>query len=251
MDGGHHTTDYDGEASDGEAGHKGLNILKDSLLAQPEIERIADGDGDDRDDKNLAEHTHSVDLNLGAGQPEHEERSEDGGKERGDARHADAEGYVATAEERHDVARNTSRAAADEHNADRQRNAIRRKGRNLAEEPRETEGHERHDRKLRSGTDEDVARATDEEPEILCAQREAHGEHDDADDDGLRVALDPRKERGEEEGDDGREDDDKARPGADKPACRKENLIHGLTSSEILFTHQKRMENERDGDFVT
>lgn len=225
---GHYPTDDNGEARNGETGHQGLNVLKDRLPAQPQVEGVTNGNGDDRHNKDLAEHAHRIDLNLCACQPQHKERRENGGKERGDTRHADAERHVAMAEERHDVARHAARTAADEHNADRQRNAIRGKGRNLAEQPRQAEGYKRHDRKLRSGTDEDVARATRKQLKVLRAQREAHGEHDDANDDGLRVAFDPRKKCWKEEGDNSREYNDKTRPAADKSTYRKEYLIHCL-----------------------
>lgn len=226
---GHNAADNDGKAGYGEAGHEALHALEDVALAKPKVKKVTDDDGDDGDDENLAEHAHGVDLHLCTGEPQHKQWGEDGSKKCGDAGHADAVGHIAVAEKRHDVARNASRTTTYEHNADGEGHAVRGKRRYLAEEPGEGEGYEGHDGELGRGSDEDVAWSPCEELEVGGAQRETHGEHDDADDDSLRVAFDPGKKRGKEEGDNGSQDDDKARAVAEKLAERKEGFIHSVS----------------------
>ena len=63
----------------------------------------------------------------------------------------------------------------------------------------EEKSHAGHDDELCGGADKDIEGTAGEDSEILRGEREAHGEHDDAEDDGLCRAAHPVEDVREEE----------------------------------------------------
>ena len=59
----------------------------------------------------------------------------------------------------------------------------------------------RHDEKLRTGTNQHVKRPLCQDAEIVGGECQPHGEHDDAENDGLGCATHPVEEMWEKEGD--------------------------------------------------
>ena len=59
--------------------------------------------------------------------------------------------------------------------------------------------HTRHDDELGAGTDEDIQRALSQNLEVVGGQGQAHGEHDDAENDGLSSSAHPVEGMWEEE----------------------------------------------------
>ena len=96
----------------------------------------------------------------------------------------------------HDVAGHATRTATYEKDAEGQ-------GRLQMEDTHQQPRHAGHDDELSAGADEDVQRTARQHAEILRGQRQAHRQHDDAEDGGLGVAPHPVEEGGEEEGENG------------------------------------------------
>lgn len=105
------------------------------------------------------------------------------------------------AEERHDVARYATGTTAHEDDAGAQE-------RIEAEDLGETVGYEGHDGELCQGAEKDVEGSAEHYLEVFGRKRAAHGEHDDAQDDGGACSLlNPGKGAGEEAAEDGCGDD--------------------------------------------
>ena len=92
----------------------------------------------------------------------------------------------------HDVARHTARTTAHEQNAE---------GKGRVEVPYVDKevGHARHDDELGAGTDEDIKGALCQNLEIIGGESQSHGEHDDAENDGLGDSAYPVEGMWEEE----------------------------------------------------
>ena len=99
---------------------------------------------------------------------------------------------VSMAEIAHDVARHTAWATAHEQNA---------KGKGRVEVPYVDKevGHARHDDELGAGTDEDIKGALRQNLEIVGGESQSHGEHNDAENDGLGSSAYPVEGMGKEE----------------------------------------------------
>ena len=59
--------------------------------------------------------------------------------------------------------------------------------------------HTRHDDELGTGTYEDIERPTGQNAEVVGGQGQSHGQHNNAQNDCLRVATHPIEDVGEEE----------------------------------------------------
>ena len=105
------------------------------------------------------------------------------------------------AEEGHDVARHTAGTAAYQQDAQRQ-------GGLEVEDLHQQPGHPGHDEELGACADEDVQRTAGDDAEVVSGQRQSHGQHDEAQDDGLCGAAHPLEGGGQEEGEDGDGDDE-------------------------------------------
>ena len=77
--------------------------------------------------------------------------------------------------------------------------AVRRKGGNLTEQPRERESHQRHYGELRYRTYQYVKRTLRQKLEIMRCKSESHGEHDYAQNYSLHITLNPGKKTWEKE----------------------------------------------------
>ena len=173
------------EAEYRDARHAGLDVLEVLAMAEEVVEQTTHGNGQQRDYQDVLEHTPGIDGNLFARQPIDHERGDNRRQERADGGHANREGNVTFAEERHDVARHAARTTAYQDDAD-------------AEFGREVEdlgqpiGYKRHHSELRQRAETDVQRTLQEDAEVVGRQGATHREHDDAQDDvGQSVLLDP------------------------------------------------------------
>ena len=79
-------------------------------------------------------------------------------------------------------------------------------------------GHARHDEELRTGSCQDVPRPLPQDAEVVGGEGQAHGEHDDAEDDGLCRPSHPNEEVGHKEGHDGDGNDKKGGVGGEPTA---------------------------------
>ena len=105
------------------------------------------------------------------------------------------------AEERHDVARYATGTATYEDDAGTEEGVE-------AEDLGETVGNEGHDGELRQGAEEDIEGTAEDYLEVFGGEGAAHGEHDDAEDDGGTCSLlHPGEGGGEEPAQDGCGDD--------------------------------------------
>ena len=201
MDGEDDATDDEGEAEDGDAGHDGLDLLEVVAVAQEVVEGATQGHGKDGDEADVLEHAKGIDFDLLACEPQDHEGCDDGREEGGDGGHAYGEGDVTVAEERHDVARYATGTTAYEDDAGTEEGVE-------AEDLGETIGNEGHDGELRQGAEEDIEGTAEDYLEVFGGEGAAHGEHDDAEDDGGTCSLlHPGEGGGEEPAQDGCGDD--------------------------------------------
>ena len=122
----------------------------------------------------------------------HQQRSHYWRKNRRGAGHSHRKSHIAMAEITHDVARNAARTASHQQDSERQ---------GWIKMPHMYQGvsHARHDDELGAGTDEDIQRALSQNLEVVGGQGQAHGEHDDAENDGLSSSAHPVEGMWEEE----------------------------------------------------
>ena len=105
------------QADDSQGGHDAHDVLVDLLLAEEMVEKEAQRDGADGDDKNGFEHANCVNVHLLPGQIKNQKRGQQGGKQRAGGGHADGKGHVALAQEGHKVRGDAAGAAADQNKA--------------------------------------------------------------------------------------------------------------------------------------
>ena len=201
MDGEDDATDDEGEAEDGDAGHDGLDLLEVVAVAQEVVEGATQGHGKDGDEADVLEHAEGIDFDLLACEPQDHEGCDDGREEGGDGGHAYGECDITVAKERHDVARYATGTTAYEDDAGTEEGVE-------AEDLGETVGNEGHDGELRQGAEEDIEGTAEDDFEVFGGEGAAHGEHDDAEDDGGTCSLlHPGEGGGEEPAQDGCGDD--------------------------------------------
>ena len=180
------------QAGDADAGHQALNGGETLPLAVNVVECAADGYRDDGDEQNALEHADGVDMDDFTGCNLHQQRRHDRSEDGGGTGHSHRESHVAMTEIAHDVARHTARTTAHEQNAE---------GKGRVEVPYVDKevGHARHDDELGAGTDEDIKGALRQNLEIVGGKSQSHGEHDDAENDGLGDSAYPVEGMWEEE----------------------------------------------------
>ena len=180
--------------------HVRTDFLEHGILAEEMVAHKADGNRRHRHVEDVEEHSGSIHVDACIRKPEHKQRGHDRRKKRRDHRHAHRVRHVALGKEAHYVARNAARAATHEDNA---HGKVRVQPENLGKRER----HERHDGVLCAGPEQNMERLLHQITDIVHRNRKAHAEHDDAQDDGTRVAMHPAECGREEEGDNGSADD--------------------------------------------
>ena len=181
-------------------GHIRTYFLEHRILAQEVVAGKADQDRSDRHVQDIQEHPLGVHVDARIGKPEHEQRGHEGSKQGRDHRHAHGIRHVPFGKETHHIARDATRAAAHENDAHGQ---VRVEPENLGER----EGHQRHDSVLCARPEQNVERLLHEVLHVVDGDGKAHAEHDDAQDDGTRVAVHPAKKDGGEKRDNSATDD--------------------------------------------
>lgn len=152
-----HDSTYDTcQTKNTEAGHYRLCLLEPLSLAPEEISEETDSYRYEGDNEDVEEHSEGIDLYLFTSKPENEQWGDNGCKECRNGGHAYREGDVALAKVGHDIARHSSRTAANEDDTynDRFRYADAKESHTNGERPCD-EGHEAE---LGTGADEDVER---------------------------------------------------------------------------------------------
>ena len=191
----HHNTAHNHhEANHAHRGHIRLDFLEHGTLAEEIVAEEPDRDRRNRYIKNVQEHSLRIHVDARIGKPQHKQRSHDRSKERANHGHAHRIGHVALGQETHDVARNTSRTAPHQDDA---HGKVRVKPENL----REAERDKRHDRVLRNRTEQNVKRLLHQVTNIVRRNGEAHTQHDDAENDGRNIPVNPAESDRDEERD--------------------------------------------------
>ena len=179
-----------------------MEFFEACSLAEEVVASETDENRKHRHVKDVEEHADGVHFDARVRKPKHQKRSHERGEKRACHGHAYGVCDVAFSQKTHDVARNTAWAATDKDNADSQ---IRVKSENLRERKR----NERHDGVLCYGAEENVAGTFHQVADVVHGDGEAHAEHDDAENNRARVAVNPAKKRGNEKRDDRACDDEK------------------------------------------
>ena len=187
-------TDNQCEADDAHGRHVCLEFLEACALAKEVVAGETDCNREHGHVKDVEEHADCVHFDACIGKPKYQKRSHERGEKRACHRHADGICDVAFCQEPHDVARNATRTATNENNANGQ---IRVKPKELCER----KCYKRHDGVLGHGTEENVCGTFHQIANIIHRNGEAHAEHDDAENDRACVPVNPAKERGDEERD--------------------------------------------------
>ena len=172
--------------------HQALDGRKAFLLSIDIIECATDGDWDDSDDEDVDEHAHGIHVDNLTSRNLHQEWGHHRGEDGGSASHSHRESHVAMAEITHDIARYTARTASYEQYAECQGGV---------KVPYVNQGicHARHDDELGASSNEYIQWALCQNLEIVGGQRQSHGKHDDAKDDGLGSSSHPVEGMWEEE----------------------------------------------------
>ena len=111
-------------------------------------------------------------LHVGAGQPQGQQRGDDGGKHRGKGGHRHRKRRVALGQVAHHVRRRPSGHAADEDDAHLELGGQR-------QQVRHAPTHQRHDRVLAEHTQNDRLRVTSDHREVRDGQGHPHSKHRD------------------------------------------------------------------------
>ena len=114
-----------------------------------------------------------VDIHRLADQQQYQQRGKERCQERGRGRHADRQRQVSFCQIGNDVGGGAARAASDQDDADGERFV-------QAEQARERKGEQRHHRELRQAADKHVFGTGEHHAEVLHLERQAHAEHDHA-----------------------------------------------------------------------
>ena len=168
-----------------------MELLEASTLAKEIVAGETDSNRENGHVKDVAEHADGVHFDACVGKPKDQKRCHERCKERACHGHAHGICHIAFSQKTHDVARNATRAATDENNADGQ---IRVKPEDLRKRKRD----ERHDGVLRDRSEEDIAGTFHQVADVVHGNGEAHAEHDDAENNRACVAVNPAKKRGDE-----------------------------------------------------
>ena len=147
-----HASHYQTQSYNAYAGHNALYLLEVLVFTQILIEEKSHNHGHEGNHKDILKHTHCVDIDLGSGKPEHQQRGHERSQKSGYGGHTHRESHIALAEETHDIARHATRAASHENNAGSE---IRVESENTSQSP----CHKRHNGILRHCTYADVDRA--------------------------------------------------------------------------------------------
>ena len=200
-------------------GHIRTYFLEHRVLAQEIVANKANQNRRNRHIQDIQEHPLRVHVNARIGKPQHQQRSHEGRKQGRNHRHAHRVGHVTLGQEAHHVARDATRAAAHENDA---HGKVGVQPKNLGER----EGHQGHDGVLRAGTQQNVERLLHEVFHVIDSDGEAHAEHDDAQDDGTRVAMHPAEKDGSEERYNSATDDNQGCVGRKETAKGPNDLEH-------------------------
>ena len=119
------------------------------------------------------EHRADIDINGLPCIEKSKERCHDRGEQRRNCCHADGKRDIAMREIRHNIGRGSTRAGADENDAN---GKLCGKPKHFAED----KGDQRHQRELTDGTQDNVLRVLENLREIRSLQRKAHTKHDDS-----------------------------------------------------------------------
>ena len=95
-----------------------------------------------------------------------------------------------------------------------------------AENLGEAKRHERHDGVLSHSAKQDVPRTLHEVPQILRRNRKPHAEHDDTQNDGTDVAMDPAEKNRDKERHNGAGDNDRRCVSREKTADSPDDIKH-------------------------
>ncbi len=195
---------HDADHADKRQGRHGLfDQARQHLLCQEAQRQRQDDDLQD-----THEHRHGVHRQILAGEHPDEEGRDDRRGQRGDAGAGDAQRDVALGEIGHHVARRAAGAAADENDAGRDFRRHR-------DEHGQEQSERRHDDEVRDDADRDLDRAAAQFTEVIDGDRQAHAEHDDAeqrDDIGCHMLEHIRQQEAEH----GEQDDPEGECLADK-----------------------------------
>ncbi len=148
-------------------------------------------DGEDDELDNRPHHRAGVDLDVGAGEQRHRQWRQERREHRGNRRQRDRQGDVAAGQIRDDVRGHTPGGGTDEDDAGGHRTRE-------AERHGEQGCERRHDHELQARADQRGFRHLRDTCEITQAERRAHPEHDDLDQQGhqaRRGAPGPLPER--------------------------------------------------------
>ncbi len=180
------------EANHAHRGHIRLDFLEHGTLAKEIVAEEPDRDRRNRYIKNVQEHSLRIHVDARIGKPQHKQRSHDRRKERRDHRHAHGVRDIATGQEAHDVARDTARTAPHQ---DDTHGKVGIEPENL----REAECNKRHDRVLCNRTEQNVKRLLHQVTNVVYRNGKAHTQHDDAENDGGYIPVNPAESDGHEE----------------------------------------------------
>ena len=165
------------------------------------VERTAYRHRQDGNNEDVKEHAHSIDVYDLSRRKLHEQRRHKGREKSGSTGHAHRESHIAMAQIAHDVARHAAGTTAHKQYAEG-------KGGVKVPHMHKDISHAGHDYKLRTRSYEDVEGATGKNLKVVGGERQAHCEHDNAKDDGLRCAAHPVEGVRQEKGHHGNADDE-------------------------------------------
>ena len=113
----YHASHYQAQSYNAYARHNALYLLEVLVFTQILIEEKSHNHGHEGNHKDILKHTHCVDIDLGSGKPEHQQRGHERSQKSGYGGHTHRESHITLAEETHDIARHATRAASHENNA--------------------------------------------------------------------------------------------------------------------------------------
>ena len=215
----HHAAHDEHKPDDADRRHVCLDFLEHGAVPEEEVQQEADGHREDGYVQDIKEHPERVHVDARVRKPEDEQRGHDRREQGRDRSHAHGVGHVALREETHYVARDAARAATHE---DYPYGEVGVEPEDLRERKR----HQGHDGVLGRRPEQYVERAFEQDLEVLHGKREPHAQHDDAEDDGRDVSVNPAEGDGEEERDDSACDDEWGSVGREKVACGPDNPGH-------------------------
>ena len=188
----HHSAYNQGKAGDTHSGHHLPDIVVPPVTTGIMVDKETYSYGDYCDEQYATEHSNCVNLYACVGKPPHQQGSHEGCQQGGSGCHSHGECHVATAQERHDVARHATGTASHEYDSDGE---IGIKAKQL----RKHVCYKRHQSELCAGSDEDVPRTAEQYAEVFRREGKTHGEHYYSENDARHVSPDPSERLGQEE----------------------------------------------------